>query len=68
MQEDSSMLNEYLNEGDGHFYLCGPTWPAGDVRDAIVSAFITSGGLSQSDASVKLNELKEHERYILEVY
>lgn len=68
MQEDSGMLNEYLHAGDGHFYLCGPTWPAGDVKDALVSAFITSGGLSDSDANMHLHQLKEDERYILEVY
>ena len=68
MQEDSEMLNEYLNAGDGHFYLCGPTWPAGDVRDAIVSAFVNTGGMTEADASMHLSKLKEHERYVLEVY
>eukprot|EP00123_Amoebidium_parasiticum_P017771 comp23984_c0_seq1/m.42582 comp23984_c0_seq1/g.42582 ORF comp23984_c0_seq1/g.42582 comp23984_c0_seq1/m.42582 type:complete len:1117 (-) comp23984_c0_seq1:240-3590(-) len=68
MAEDKEILNKYLNEGDGHFYLCGPTWPAGDVRDAIVGSFVQAGGLSEADANMRLINLKEEERYILEVY
>eukprot|EP01134_Creolimax_fragrantissima_P004553 CFRG4553T1 len=68
MMEDKEYLNEYLNNGDGHFYLCGPTWPAGDVRDAIVGSFVEAGGMTEGDATVTLQRLKDDERYILEVY
>ncbi|KNC80436.1 hypothetical protein SARC_07207 [Sphaeroforma arctica JP610] len=68
MMEDKEYLNEYLNNSDGHFYLCGPTWPAGDVRDAIVGSFVEAGGLSEAAATMTLQKLKDDERYILEVY
>ncbi|KAJ2526799.1 sulfite reductase [NADPH] flavoprotein component, partial [Coemansia sp. RSA 1933] len=53
---------------DGAFYLCGPTWPTGDVKDAMVAAFTTFGGIKPTDATKVIEELKENERYILEVY
>jgi sulfite reductase (NADPH) flavoprotein alpha-component len=66
--EDAAQLHEYLGESNGQFYLCGPTWPAGDVQDAITAAFESYGGLTPEDAAKAITELKEHERYILEVY
>ncbi|CAG8534773.1 7756_t:CDS:1 [Funneliformis caledonium] len=68
MQEDSELLNQYLLKDEGWFYLCGPTWPVPDVKDAIVNSFVTSGGLSSSQANDMVNKLKDLERYILEVY
>lgn len=29
MKEDAEMLHDYLINKNGHFYLCGPTWPCG---------------------------------------
>lgn len=66
--EDARQLYQYLGETKGTFYLCGPTWPAGDVQDAITSAYERFGHLSAADAAHEISELKEHERYILEVY
>jgi len=68
LQEDMQQLHDYLGKSNGAFYLCGPTWPAGDVQDAITAAYVTVGGLSEADAANAVRELKEHERYILEVY
>jgi len=68
MQEDASVLNDYLLKRRGTFYLCGPTWPAEDVRMAIEGAFVAEGGLSEEAAAAKLQELKELGQYILEVY
>ncbi|CAG8773745.1 12553_t:CDS:1, partial [Dentiscutata heterogama] len=51
---------------EGWFYLCGPTWPVPDVRDAIVNSFVSSGELTIGDASAAVNKLKDLERYILE--
>ncbi|KAJ2709070.1 sulfite reductase [NADPH] flavoprotein component, partial [Coemansia spiralis] len=68
MREDSELLAAQLLTTDGCFYLCGPTWPAGDVKDAITTAFTAHGGIKPSDASKHIEELKERERYILEVY
>lgn len=68
IQEDGRTLHDYLGKSNGQFYLCGPTWPAGDVQDAITAAFEQYGGLDPAAAAAAITELKEHERYILEVY
>jgi len=68
LQADGRQLHDYLGKTNGQFYLCGPTWPAGDVQDAITDAFERFGGMSADDAAKAISELKEHERYILEVY
>lgn len=67
LQDDARQLHEYL-ESKGQFYLCGPTWPAGDVQDAITAAFERYGGLTNAEAAKAIADMKEHERYILEVY
>jgi len=66
--EDDQIIHDYLLKQNGHFYLCGPTWPAGDVRDAIASSFTKIGNMSQKQALKTINDLKDHEKYILEVY
>ncbi|GES75561.1 sulfite reductase (NADPH) flavoprotein alpha-component [Rhizophagus clarus] len=68
MQEDAELLHQYLLKDEGWFYLCGPTWPVPDVKDAIVNSFVTSGGYTSSQAIDWVNKLKDLERYILEVY
>lgn len=66
--EDAEIIHEYLLQKNGHFYLCGPTWPVTDVRDAIVSSFTKIAGLSHEHAIATINQLKKQEKYILEVY
>ncbi|KAF9183217.1 hypothetical protein BGZ51_004178 [Haplosporangium sp. Z 767] len=70
MNEDGAVLHKYLldPELNGHFYLCGPTWPAGDVKDAIVQSIMDGEGCAAIDANRTVNKLKEEERYVLEVY
>eukprot|EP01135_Chromosphaera_perkinsii_P001790 Nk52_evm59s210 gene=Nk52_evmTU59s210 len=68
IKEDKNLMWQYLQEEQGHFYLCGPTWPAGDVKDAIIDGFTSSGNVSEKEANDALNEMKEDERYVLEVY
>lgn len=70
LKGDSETIAKWLLEDKGHFYLCGPTWPAGDVYDAIVSAFTQNENkkLSVEDAQKELSEMKELGRYVLEVY
>ncbi|KAJ2074303.1 sulfite reductase [NADPH] flavoprotein component [Coemansia sp. S142-1] len=68
MRDDSELLASQMLAQDGCFYLCGPTWPTGDVKDAMVGAFTTIGGVKPSDANKVIETLKESERYILEVY
>ncbi|KAI1306262.1 hypothetical protein EDD11_004848 [Mortierella claussenii] len=70
MNEDGKLLHKYMLDShlNGHFYLCGPTWPAGDVKDAIVQSFMDGESCAAIDANRIVNKLKEEERYILEVY
>ncbi|KAG0241812.1 hypothetical protein BGW41_005319 [Actinomortierella wolfii] len=70
MNEDGALLHKYLLDPKlkGHFYLCGPTWPAGDVKDAIVQSFMDGEKCALVDANRIVNKLKEEERYVLEVY
>ena len=39
MAKDAAPLRGALRDGGGSFYLCGPTWPEGDVEDAMSAAF-----------------------------
>jgi sulfite reductase (NADPH) flavoprotein alpha-component len=68
MMEDAEMLNEYLMNQKGHFYLCGPTWPVPDVKDAVVHGLTKYSGIDAAQASELIEEWKEKETYILEVY
>ncbi|KAI9005997.1 hypothetical protein BC832DRAFT_583897 [Gaertneriomyces semiglobifer] len=67
IEEDRELLKEYMIDQEGAFYLCGPTWPVPDVRDALLSSFELGVG-SRDRAAELLEELKEEERYVLEVY
>ncbi|KAI8804430.1 hypothetical protein BJ742DRAFT_713349 [Cladochytrium replicatum] len=67
IEEDANLLAEYILDREGAFYLCGPTWPVPDVRDALVKAF-KGRGISEALGLEMLETLKEEERYVLEVY
>ncbi|KXS18292.1 hypothetical protein M427DRAFT_96320, partial [Gonapodya prolifera JEL478] len=67
MHEDAEMLYNMLVKQKGSFYLCGPVWPVPDVTEAILRAF-EHGGLSRAQAEAYLEEMKEEERFVLEVY
>eukprot|EP01113_Clastostelium_recurvatum_P044659 TRINITY_DN7567_c0_g2_i6.p1 TRINITY_DN7567_c0_g2~~TRINITY_DN7567_c0_g2_i6.p1 ORF type:complete len:845 (+),score=210.14 TRINITY_DN7567_c0_g2_i6:1403-3937(+) len=67
--QDQVAMDDLLSKrGDGHFYLCGPTWPAGDVQDAIVQSFQQCGGMQASEANDYIKRMKKEGRYVLEVY
>lgn len=51
----------------GIFTLCGPVWPVPDIHEALVSAFVARG-LTHEQAERRMEQLKEEERYVLEVY
>lgn len=52
----------------GYFYLCGPTWPVPDVFEALATSLAEEGNMSIEEAEKYLEDLKEEERYVLEVY
>lgn len=68
IEEDGQLLKKYLGEQGGYFYLCGPTWPVPDVRDAIAKG-LTPHLVKDGVVDVEVvEELKDEGRYILEVY
>jgi sulfite reductase (NADPH) flavoprotein alpha-component len=71
IKADSDDLAKWMLDDKGHFYLCGPTWPAGDVYDAIVGAFTQNNScknLTLEEAQKELQDMKDKGRYVLEVY
>lgn len=71
MKQDGKLLASLL-QGEGkdaaYFYLCGPTWPVPDVFEALVGSLVDEGGMERKRAEEWIEELKEEERYVLEVY
>lgn len=73
MLEDGEMLASMLGGkaegalGKGVFYLCGPTWPVPDVYEALIGALTQYAGFAREAAAEYIEELKEDERYVLEV-
>lgn len=67
MLEDSETLAQMLHDDEGAFYLCGPTWPVPDVYEALVNALVKYKGMDAAAAGDYLENLKEEERYVLEV-
>lgn len=67
MLEDSEALVKMLYDDKGAFYLCGPTWPVPDVYEALVNALVKYKGVGPVEAGEYLENLKEEERYVLEV-
>lgn len=59
----------YLKE-EGSFYLCGPTWPVPDVTAVLQEAIEKDAKYSgkKVDSRKEIEQLKEDQRYILEVY
>lgn len=72
MLEDGALLSSLLTAPEekdkGYFYLCGPTWPVPDVYEALVGSIDGSKGVGRERAEAMIEEFKEAERYVLEVY
>jgi len=71
--EDKEKLAKYFKQDEGFFYMCGPTWPVPDVKQAICEGLVSSATqqnetFTMDDADDYLEELKSEGRYILEVY
>lgn len=66
--EDKEVLNTLFMENNGHFYLCGPTWPVSDVRKALIDSFVSVGGMTEKQGNAEIEKMREEGRYVLEVY
>lgn len=55
-------------ERKGLFTLCGPTDPLPDVQEALIKGYMAKTGKSHADGEAWLEELKEEERAVYEVY
>jgi sulfite reductase (NADPH) flavoprotein alpha-component len=67
MKEDKKLLGE-LMLANGYTYMCGPTWPVPDIYEALTTSIAEVSGWDIEKAEKYLDELKEKERYVLEVY
>lgn len=69
---ENGLLWDLLQQKVGSFFLCGPTWPVPDVRDALVKGFALGlgeeGDIGKKRGTELLDAMKEEGRYILEVY
>lgn len=61
-----SLSKEVEEKDKGYFFLCGPTWPVPDIYEELVGALIKKG-LDRKGAEDRIEQLKEEERYVLEV-
>uniref|UniRef100_A0A060SZW7 assimilatory sulfite reductase (NADPH) n=1 Tax=Blastobotrys adeninivorans TaxID=409370 RepID=A0A060SZW7_BLAAD len=63
------LVNAFVKQ-NGSFYLCGPTWPVADVSAALSDIVATEAAERGEtiDHAATIEDLKEQERYILEVY
>lgn len=66
--DDKAMLGDYLLNKNAHFYLCGPTWPVADVREALLAAIMHEGHFDRKQANAYIERMREQGRYVLEVY
>jgi sulfite reductase (NADPH) flavoprotein alpha-component len=72
MLEDGPLLSDILTAKEeankAYFYLCGPTWPVPDVYEALVGSLTENKNYERVKAEELIEEWKEEERYVLEVY
>ncbi|ANB14429.1 sulfite reductase subunit alpha [Sugiyamaella lignohabitans] len=68
-QAKEKLIDAFVTKG-GSFYLCGPTWPVPDISGALADIVATEAATRGEtiDAAREIENLKEQERYILEVY
>lgn len=70
IRENLKELTELIADKNGHFYLCGPTWPVPDISAClqdILEADAKKKGIT-IDSAKAVEDMKEEGRYVLEVY
>lgn len=68
-QTVDDIITAYIEE-EGSFYLCGPTWPVPDVTEVLEEAISKNAKAigKKVDSRKAIDQLKEEQRYVLEVY
>jgi sulfite reductase (NADPH) flavoprotein alpha-component len=68
-QTVDDIIKAYIAD-EGSFYLCGPTWPVPDVTEVLEEAISLSAKAAgkKVDSRKAIDQLKEEQRYVLEVY
>lgn len=70
IRENLTELQDLIVNKNGHFYLCGPTWPVPDISAClqdVLEADAAQKGI-KIDAAKAVEEMKEEGKYVLEVY
>ncbi|VEU20587.1 DEKNAAC101398 [Brettanomyces naardenensis] len=70
IRENLDELTELVCRKDGHFYLCGPTWPVPDITACLEDIYTSEAAKTgkKIDAAEEVEKMKEEGRYVLEVY
>ncbi|GAV29891.1 hypothetical protein PMKS-003397 [Pichia membranifaciens] len=70
IRENLDELRELIIDKNGHFYLCGPTWPVPDISACLQDMFAADAAQRgvKLDAAKAVEDLKEEGKYVLEVY
>lgn len=70
IRENLDELKDLIINKNGHFYLCGPTWPVPDISAClqdIIEADAAEKGI-KIDSAKAVEDMKEDGKYVLEVY
>lgn len=70
IRENLEELQDLIINKDGHFYLCGPTWPVPDISACLQDVYAADAAKRgvKIDAAKAVEDLKEEGKYVLEVY
>lgn len=70
IRENLDELTDLIINKNGHFYLCGPTWPVPDISACLQDMFAADAAHRgvKIDAAKAVEDLKEEGKYVLEVY
>lgn len=70
IRENLDELTDLICNKNGHFYLCGPTWPVPDVTACLEDVYRNEAKKTgmDSDPAKDVEKMKEEGRFVLEVY
>ena len=70
IQQAKPALADAFVAKKGNFYLCGPTWPVPDISAALTEIVLEGSAKTgaQVNEATLIEDLKDQERYVLEVY